>query len=183
MARSKSLWCWLISPRHILSVTETCICCQQIINLAAHRGFNVNPLWKSLVNKSNLFSVSIWQKTAEAAVGKADLVVILFFFFFPFLTVLKPTVKVKNNTDFRFFFSPRDSQGNRQTEDEENKTEQEPPCKRGNIEKKKNTPPKKRGLLTSKNLMPRLRLSLSRSSNSWERAEQRPWLTRWCSIH
>lgn len=64
-------------------------------------------------------------------------------FFFPFLTVLKPTVKVKNNTDFRFFFSPRDSQGNRQTEDEENKTEQEPSCKRGNIEKKK-TPPQKK---------------------------------------
>ena len=38
-------------------------------------------------------------KTAEAAAGNADLVVILFF---PFITILRATVKLKNNTDFFF---------------------------------------------------------------------------------
>lgn len=55
-------------------------------------------------NKSNLFSMSIWQKTAEAAVGIADLVVILFFLFFPLHIILRATVKLKNNTDFLFIF-------------------------------------------------------------------------------
>lgn len=48
------------------------------------------------------------------------------------------------------FFFPRDSQGNRQNEEEENKTEWEPSCKRRNKKKAKN----KRGLLTGKNLIP-----------------------------
>lgn len=63
------------------------------------------PCERFSLHKSNLFSMPIWQKSAGAANGNADFVVI----FFPFLTILKLTVKLKNNKDFWFF--PRGSQG------------------------------------------------------------------------